>query len=329
MLCLVTGATGFVGSALARHLLAAGHTVRALVRPGNDRRNVADLPVALVEGSLTDPATLTPALDGVEALFHVAADYRFWVPDPAAMFRTNVDGTVALMEAAQAAGVRRIVYTSSVATLGLMADGSPADETTPVRYEDMISPYKQSKFKAEAAVSRLVRDRGLPAVIVNPSTPIGPRDIKPTPTGKMIVDAASGRMPAYVDTGLNFAHVDDVAAGHILAFERGTIGERYILGGENLTLAQMLGRVCPMNGRTAPRIQLPADLILPLAYGAEWVARRTGVAPFVTVDEVKIAKKKMFFTSDKAIDTLGYRPRPVDVAFADAVSWFKSNGYIR
>jgi dihydroflavonol-4-reductase len=328
MLCLVTGATGFVGSAVARKLLAAGHQVRVLVREGSDRRNLAGLDVTETVGSLSDPATLPPAVDGVEALFHVAADYRLWVPEPDQMYRANVDGTLALMEAALEAGVRRIVHTSSVATLGLNADGSDADETTPVTLDDMVGPYKRSKYLSEEAVRRLVAERGLPAIIVNPSTPVGPRDIKPTPTGRLIVEAASGRMPAYVDTGLNFAHVDDVADGHLLAFERGVPGERYILGAENLTLAQVLAIVCPLAGLKPPVIRLPAGLILPLAYAAEAVSHFTGKEPFVTVDGVKLSRKKMFFSIAKAREALGYAPRPAAEGFADAVAWFREKGYL-
>jgi dihydroflavonol-4-reductase len=328
MICLVTGATGFLGSAVARKLLAAGHNVRVLVRPESDRSNLAQLPLEIAIGSLAEPATLPPAVAGIDALFHVAADYRLWVPDEKLMYRTNVDGTLALMQAAQAAGVKRIVHTSSVATLGLLPDGGSADEATPVSLADMIGPYKRSKFLAEAGVTRLVRERGLPAVIVNPSTPIGPRDIKPTPTGRMIVEAASGRMPAYVDTGLNFAHVDDVAAGHVAALERGRLGERYILGGENLTLAEALQIICPLVGRKAPRLKLPADLILPLAYAAEAAGRITGREPFVTVDGVRLAKKKMFFTIDKAKRELGYAPRPAAEGFREAVEWFAAQGRV-
>jgi dihydroflavonol-4-reductase len=328
MICLVTGATGFVGSAVARKLIEAGHQVRVLARATSDQRNLAGLPVEIAIGSLADPASLPAAVRGVEALFHVAADYRLWVPDEALMYRTNVDGTVALMEAALAAGVKRIVHTSSVATLGLLPGGADADEATPVSLDDMIGPYKRSKFLAEEGVKRLIRERGLPAVIVNPSTPIGPRDIKPTPTGRLIVEAASGRMPAYVDTGLNFAHVDDVAAGHLLAFERGKIGERYILGSENLTLAQVLAIVCPQVGRKPPKIKLPADLILPLAFAAETVSRFTKREPFVTVDGVRLAKKRMFFKIDKARRELGYEPRPAEAGFCDAIEWFQANGYV-
>ena len=240
MTSLVTGATGFVGSAVVRALLDAGEVPRVLVRPESDRRNLAGLGVDLAEGDLRDAASLARACRGCQALFHVAADYRLWVPRPEEIYAANVDGTRALMQAAGAAGVARIVYTSSVATLGLTRDGSPADEATPAALADMIGHYKRSKFLAEEVVRGMVTEAGLPAVIVNPSTPIGPRDIKPTPTGRMIVEAARGRIPAFVDTGLNVVHVADVAAGHLLAFERGRIGERYILGGENLALAEIL-----------------------------------------------------------------------------------------
>ncbi|MBV8777749.1 MAG: NAD-dependent epimerase/dehydratase family protein [Alphaproteobacteria bacterium] len=325
---LVTGATGFVGAAVARALLAQpGQTVRVLARPHSDRRNLAGLDVEVAEGALEDADSLAAAVAGCRYLFHVAADYRLWVPDPAAMFRANVDGTRALMQAALAAGVERIVYTSSVATLGLVADGE-ADETTPSAYGAMIGPYKQSKFAAEEAVKVLVAERGLPAVIVNPSTPVGPRDVKPTPTGRLIVEAARGRMPGYVDTGLNIVHVDDVAAGELLAAERGAIGERYILGGGNLSLAEILGEVARLTGRRPPLFKIPYAAILPIAAGAEWMARATGREPFTTLDGVRMSRKKMYFSSAKAMRALGYRPGPARGAIADAVAWFGSNGYL-
>jgi dihydroflavonol-4-reductase len=323
---LVTGASGFVGSAVTRALLAAGRQVRALLRPNSPRANIADLPVELRFGALEDHASLGAALEGCGALFHVAADYRLWVRDPAAMHRANVDGTRALMEAALAAGVERIVYTSSVATLGLTADGSPADETTPSRLEDMIGPYKRSKFLAEEAVKTLVRERALPAVIVNPSTPIGPRDSKPTPTGRMIVEAASGRMPAFVDTGLNLVHVDDVAQGHLAAEARGRIGERYILGGENLSLAEILRRIAALTGRRPPAMRLPIAAVWPVAVAAEAAGRLTGREPFVTLDGLRMARHKMFFSSAKAARELGYAARPADAGLADAVAWFRQAG---
>lgn len=328
---LVTGATGFVGSAVARALLARGQAVRLLARAGSDRRNLAGLQAEIVEGDLTDPPSLERAVRGCEALYHVAADYRLWVPRPPEIYRANVDGTRALMTAAGAAGVKRIVYTSSVATLGLNRDGSPADEATPVSLADMIGHYKRSKFLAEEAVQQMVRAHGLPAVIVNPSTPIGPRDIRPTPTGRMIVDAASGRIPAYLDTGLNIVHVDDVAEGHVAAFERGRIGERYILGGHNLTLAAILAAIAKLVGRRPPSIELPRLAVLPVAYVVEAWARLTGSSkePLVTVDGVKLAAKRMFFSTAKAERELGYHARSADAAIAAAVAWFRDNGYCK
>ena len=323
---LVTGASGFVGSAVARALLAAARKVRVLVRPSSDKHNIAGLDVEIRHGSLEDHDSFDAALAGCGSLFHVAADYRLWVRDPAAMHRANVDGTRALMIAALAAGVERIVYTSSVATIGLTPDGSPADERTPSTIDDMIGPYKSSKFLAERAVDALVRQRGLPAVIVNPSTPIGPRDLKPTPTGRMIVEAASGRMPAFVDTGLNLVHVDDVAKGHLLAEERGQIGERYILGGEDLALAEILRRIAEIAGRKPPTVKLPIAAVLPVALAAEAVGRVTGREPFVTLDGLRMARHKMFFSSAKAKRHLGYIARPADAALKDAIAWFRQAG---
>ena len=330
MTVLITGASGFVGSAVLRRLLDAGHAVRALVREASDRRNLDGLDVDVVTGDLTDPVSLRRALDGCRSLFHVAADYRLWTRHPDRMFAVNVDGTLALMAAALAAGVERIVHTSSVATLGIRADGSAADETTPVVYGDMIGPYKQSKFRAEEEVRRLIAEEGLPCVIVNPSTPVGPRDVKPTPTGRMIVEAAAGRMPAYVDTGLNIVHVDDVAEGHLLAFEKGVVGERYVLGGENMTLGEILGAIAAITGGRAPRVRIPHGLIMPVAYAVEaWTRFSGGDDPFVTVDGVRMARKKMFFSSGKARQSLGYTPRPAHDGLGDAVDWFRANGYVR
>jgi dihydroflavonol-4-reductase len=326
-LCLVTGATGFVGSAVARALVREGLPVRVLARPDGDRRNLAGLAVQIVEGALEDAAAVAQAVAGCRYVFHVAADYRLWVPDPAAMFRANVAGTRSLMLAALAAGVERVVDTSSVAVLGLVPDGI-ADETTPARYGDMIGPYKQSKFQAEEVVRGLVAERGLKAVIVNPSTPIGPRDIKPTPSGRMIVEAARGNMPGFVDTGLNIVHVDDVAEGHLRAAEHGRIGERYILGAENLTLAEILAAVARHVGRKAPRLRIPYMVAFPAACGAEWAARLSGREPFATRDGVRLSRKKMYFSTAKAVCELGYAPRPAAAAIADAVAWFAANGYL-
>ena len=326
-LCLVTGGTGFVGSALVRALLGAGHEVRVLARPTSDRRNLGDLSLEIAEGSLEDPQSLARAVAKCRYLFHAAADYRLWVPDPAPMFRANVEGTRNLMIAALAAGVERVVYTSSVATLGLLAGGS-ADEDAPSRAEDMIGPYKRSKFEAEEVVRGLVLERELPAVVVNPSTPVGPRDSRPTPTGRLILEAARGRMPGFVDTGLNIVHVDDVAAGHLAAAERGKVGERYILGGENLSLAEILAEVARVVGRRPPRLRVPYLVAFPVAITTEVVARFTGREPFATRDSVRMAKKKMYFTSAKASRELGYLPRPARHAIVDAVGWFKENGYL-
>ncbi|MDR3424449.1 MAG: NAD-dependent epimerase/dehydratase family protein [Alphaproteobacteria bacterium] len=323
----LTGATGFVGAAVARLLIAKGHRLRVLSRPHNDRRNLNGLDIEIVEGDLTQPETYRNALKNCRNLLHVAADYRIWVPDAAAMNRVNIDGTRALMLAALDANVERVVYTSSVATLGLHKDGSPASEDSPVTFEDMVGTYKQSKYLAEAEVRRLIEHHNLPAVIVNPSTPIGPRDIKPTPTGRIIVDAARGRMPAYVDTGLNVVHVDDVALGHWLALERGKIGERYILGGDNLALSDILAIIAELTRRPAPKIQLPRAAIYPVAIGMELAARLTGWNPIVTRDALRMSKKKMYFTSAKATRDLTYTSRPAREAIEDAIKWFQTEGY--
>lgn len=329
MTILVTGGTGFVGAAVVRKLLEDGQAVRALARKGSDRRNLDGLDIEIAEGDLTDPDSLKRAAQGITALFHVAADYRLWVPDPAAMLRANVQGSRDIIRAAAEAGAERIVYTSSVAVLGIPKDGTPGDEASPVTVDDMIGIYKRSKFIAEQEVHRLVREEAAPVVIVNPSTPVGPRDVKPTPTGRMIVEAASGKMPAFVDTGLNVVDVDDVAAGHLLAWRRGEIGQRYVLGGENMTLGAILGEIARITGRAAPKVCIPHGVVLPIAHLAEAWARLFGGEPFATVDGVKMARKKMFFSSDKARAAFGYAPRPAAEALARAVVWFKANGYVK
>jgi len=329
MKTLITGASGFIGSAVLRELLQAGQEVRALLRPSSDRRNLDGLPVEIAVGDLNIPESVEGALAGCSSLFHVAADYRLWVPNPAEMYRTNVEGTVNLMQAALRAGVERIIYTSSVATLGLHPDGTPADEMTPVGLQDMVGDYKRSKFMAEQAVLKMLREDDLPAVIVNPSTPVGPRDVKCTPTGRMILQAASGRMPAYVDTGLNVVHVDDVARGHLQAFTHGRIGERYILGGRNMTLKEILTEVSALTGLPVPKIRLPHQLVLPLAYLAEgWARVFMTREPFLTVNGARLARKRMFFSSDKAGRELGFVTRPVTEAFKDAIAWYKENGLL-
>ncbi len=328
MRVLVTGATGFVGSAVARALVDSGAQVRVLVRSGSDRSNLQDLPVEIVVGDLTDRASLDRSLTGCTGLFHVAADYRLGARVPAELYRNNVEGTRNLLDAARAAGIERMVYTSSVATIGLPPDGSAGEEATPVALTDMIGHYKRSKYLAEEFVLSAAR-AGFPVVIVNPSTPIGPGDVKPTPTGRIVLDAACGRTPAYVDTGLNIVHVDDVAAGHLLAFERGRSGERYILGGENMTLREVLTQIAELVGRKPPRIRLPHAALLPLAFLAEAFATVSGRATRITVESVRMSRKRMFFSSAKAVRDLGYRWRPARAAFADALTWYRGRGLLR
>jgi dihydroflavonol-4-reductase len=323
---MVTGASGFLGSAIAAALRVRGHDIRVLARPSSPRTNLnpAD---TLCEGDLRDRASLAAALKGVHYLFHAAADYRLWARNPEEIQRSNVEGTRLIMQEALSAGVERIVYTSSVATLKI-TDGAASTEDNPLADGEGIGAYKRSKVAAERLVEAMIHRDGLPAVIVNPSTPIGPRDIRPTPTGRIIVEAASGRMPAFVDTGLNLAHVDDVAAGHIAALERGRIGERYILGGENVLLADMLGDIARLVGRRAPRLRIPHAAAMPVAYAAEMMARFTGREPFATVDGLRMAKHHMFFSSAKAERDLGFRARPYREALADAIDWFREAGYL-
>lgn len=325
MRALVTGATGFVGAAVARTLRAEGWQVRALVRAGSDRRNLQDLGAEIAVGDLKDAATLGPAVAGCETLFHVAADYRLGAPVPAELYRSNVEGTRNVLTAARRAGIRRVVYTSSVATMGIPGDGSPGDERTPSTLEAMIGHYKRSKFLAERAALELA-SADFEVVVVNPSTPVGPGDVKPTPTGQLVLDAAAGRMPAYVDTGLNIVHVDDVAAGHLLAYHRGRSGERYILGGEDMTLREILLHIATLVGRPAPRVRLPYGVVLPIAYAAEAWARIAGRSGRVTLEGVRMSRKRMFFSSSKAARDLGYRWRDPAAAFDDAVRWFREQG---
>jgi len=324
---LVTGANGFLGAAVVRALLAARTPVRAFVRAGSDRRNLLALDVEIAVGDLANRDSLAAAVKGCAAVFHVAADYRLWVADPQPMYRANVDGSVNVLEAAAAARVPRMVYTSSVAVLGINRDRTPADETTPVTLADMVGHYKRSKFLAEQAVRARAAELGFPVVTVNPSTPIGPGDIKPTPTGRILLDAAAGRMPAFVDTGLNLVHVDDVAQGHLLALERGKPGERYILGGENFTLERILIEVAQHVGRRASTIRLPHWLVYPLALAAEGLALVTKREPRVTLDGVRMSTKHMYFSSRKAERELGFKWRDPRLAIAAAVSWFKQHGY--
>jgi dihydroflavonol-4-reductase len=327
MRALVSGATGFVGAAVARGLLREGWTVRVLVRDGSDRSNLRELALEIAVGDLTDQASLTRAMQGCGALFHVAADYRLGARDPSLLYLTNVEGTRNILQAARRAGVERTVYTSSVATMGIPPDGSPGDEQTPVGLAAMIGHYKRSKFLAEQAALEAAR-AGQSVVIVNPSTPVGPGDVKPTPTGQVVLDAAAGRMPAYVDTGLNIVHVDDVAAGHLLAYHRGRAGERYILGGEDLTLKEILAHIARLTGRKPPSIRLPYAAVLPIAYLAEAWAKVSGRSGRVTLEGVRMSRKRMFFSSAKAIRELGYSWRPPAQAFNDAVRWYRERGLL-
>jgi len=324
---LVTGASGFVGSAVARALVARGDDVRVLLREQSPRKNIEGIDCRVVIGDMRDAKSMTRAMDGVRHVFHVAADYRLWAKDPMEIVRNNLEGARAVMEAARTTGVERIVYTSSVAALKPVA-GEAADETSRHDERTVIGAYKKSKLAAERLVERLAGE-GLPVVIVSPSTPIGPRDIKPTPTGRIIVEAANGKMPAFVDTGLNLVHVDDVAAGHLLALDKGRIGENYILGGEDVRLRDMLSLIAPLTGRKPPRLRLPRAPLYSLAFGAEALARLSGKEPFLTVDALKMSKYRMYFSSAKAKAELGFQSRPFARGIEDAVSWFRQAGYIR
>lgn len=325
-LVLVTGATGFVGAAVARAALAAGYRVRVTARKNSPRSNIAALGAETVYFDLEDSSSFAAALSGCRYLLHVAADYRLWVPDEAAMRRVNIDGTMGLLRAAQESGLERCIYTSSVAALGLTADGSAADESTPIKPAHHVGAYKRSKYDAEQQVRALAQKQDI--VIVNPSMPVGPGDIKPTPTGQMILDAARGKMPMYVDTGMNVVHVDDVANGHLLALTKGKTGASYILGGENLMLRDLLALVATQAGRKAPTLRLPIAPLMPLAWAMERVAERTGKTPLMTPDILRMAKKKMFFSSEKAKLELGYTARPASEAVADALTWFRKEGML-
>lgn len=326
---LVTGGTGFVGTNLARELVRAGATVRVLARPGGDRRALAGVKVEIVDGDLLDAASLARACAGVHTVYHVAADYRLWAPDPSVLHRVNVEGTRAMLAAAGAAGARRVVYTSTVGALGIPKEG-PGTEDTPVTLADMVGPYKASKFLAEQVALEFAR-RGLPVVVVNPSAPIGPWDVKPTPTGQMIVDFMRGRMFATLDTGLNLVHVRDVAHGHLLAAERGRVGERYILGAArgNVSLAEIGRLLSEITGRRPPRVRVPYAVAWCGAACMETVARLTGGAPRVPLTAVRMARKRMYFSPAKAVRELGLPQTDVRVALREAVEWFAAHGYAR
>jgi dihydroflavonol-4-reductase len=326
---LITGSTGFIGSAVTRLLIAHGVSVRLIVRSTSARDNIQGLNAEIVTGDLRDADAVRQAVRGVSAVFHVAADYRMWAKNPQEIVGNNRDMTRCVMEAALEAGTARIVYTSSVATLQPFTDGRSSDESRPLAESAAIGAYKRSKVVAERLVESMVTQRGLPAIIVNPSAPIGPRDIKPTPTGRIVLEAASGRLPAYVDTGLNLAHVDDVAAGHLAALRSGRVGERYVLGGQNVELRQVLGDIAKLVGRSAPRIRLPRRLLFPYAYLSEHFAAMTGREPMATLDGLRMAKYYMYFSSAKAERELGYAARPYREALQDALAWFRANGRLK
>lgn len=327
MRAFVTGGTGFVGGAVVRRLLEAGHEVRALVRPDANTRQLRGLAVEMVEGDLSDADFLSRAMAGCEWVFHVAALYAYWGYPWDAFYQTNVEGTRRVLEAAGMAGARRIVYTSSIASLGLPRGEEPANEDTPVTLEDKIGHYKRSKFLAEQVALEAAR-RGLPVVIVNPAAPVGVGDHKPTPTGQLIVDFLKGRMFGYVDTGLNIVDVDDVAAGHILAAERGRVGERYILGGENLTLKQVLDLLAEISGRPPVRLRIPRAVALAWSYlDVVWARLDRRHVPSATPEKVRLSRQKEYYDSAKAVRDLGYVPSPAREALAKAVAWYRANGY--
>ena len=323
---LVTGGTGFVGANVARELLATGATVRVLARPRADRRALQGLRVEIADGDLLNPGSVRRALDGVQTVYHVAADYRLWTPEPAALYRTNVDGTRVVLEAAGEAGVSRVVHTSSVAALGVRADGEPATEDTPVTLGDMVGHYERSKFLAEQLALDFAR-RGLPVVVVNPTAPLGPWDVKPTPTGQMILDFMKGRMKGTVETGLNVVHVRDVARGHLLAAERGKPGERYILGHQNLRLTELFEMLAELTGRPAPRLRVPYAVAWLAAACCEGLASVTRRPPAVTLTAVRMARKRMYFSPARAVRELGLPQTDVREALADAIAWFRAHGY--
>ncbi|GFO54311.1 dihydroflavonol-4-reductase [Geomonas sp. Red276] len=328
MKAFVTGATGFIGASIVRELLKDGVEVRVLARPGSDRRNLDGLEVEIFEGDLSDQASLTRGLAGCGRLFHAAADYRLWTKNPASMYDANVGGTTRILTAALEAGVEKVVYTSSVGTLGNPGDGTPGTESTPVDFGQMVGDYKKSKFLAERAAEGLI-ENGLPLVIVNPSTPVGPMDIKPTPTGKIIVDFLNGKMPAYLDTGLNLIDVETCARGHLLAAEKGRIGEKYILGNENLTLARIFTLLSEITGLKAPKVRLPYYPILAAAYVNEAISAVTGKEPLIPLAGVQMAKKFMYFDPSKAVAELGLPLTPIKGSLERAVDWFRSHGYAK
>jgi dihydroflavonol-4-reductase len=326
---LVTGASGFVGSAVAHVLVRSGYRVRALLRPTSNRTNLAGLDVEIVEGDMHDPGAVSQAMSGVRYLFHVAADYRLWARNPQQILWNNREGTRLLMQTALRHAVERVVYTSSVATLACAANGGPSDETMRLTEACAIGAYKKSKVAAERVVESMIERDNLPAIVVHPTAPIGPRDVKPTPTGRIIVEAASGRIPGFVDTGLNLVHVDDVANGHLAALLYAKPGDHFILGGQNVTLAEFLAEIALMCGRDPPKLRLPRPLVYPFAFAAQAMAHVTSREPFLTVDGLRMSKHRMFFSSAKAERNLSYKARPYAEALTEALAWFRTNGQLR
>jgi dihydroflavonol-4-reductase len=323
---LVTGATGFVGANVARLLVAEGHGVKVLARPASSLRALEGCAAEVERGDIREADSVARAIRGCTQVFHVAADYRLWAKDPGEIYRNNVDGTRTVLEVCAHASVERVVYTSSVGTLGLPRDGGPGTETTPVSLSDMIGPYKRSKFLAERVAEEYAA-RGLPVVIVNPSNPIGPWEVRPTPTGQMILDYLLGRMFATLDTGLNLVHVADVARGHLLAAQRGRVGEKYILGCQNLSLSEIFRGLERITGIRAPRVRVPYALIYLLALVDEGASRTTGRPPRVPLTGVRMARKRMYFSAEKAVRELGLPQTPVEQALRDAVDWFVAHRY--
>jgi dihydroflavonol-4-reductase len=327
MRIFLTGATGFVGYHVAKAMAAEGADLRLLVRKSSNLRNLEGLPGDTVTGDLADPASLRAPLAGVDAVVHVAADYRLWIPDPHAMYRANVEGTRELLRLAREAGVPRFVYTSSVATMHFFTDGRLSDEDTPVSLDEMVGHYKRSKFMAEQEALKAAQS-GQQVMILNPTSPVGPHDVKPTPTGRIFVDFLNGKFPAYVDTGLNLVDVAEVARAHVLALTRGTAGRRYILGGENLTLKQILDRMAALTGIPAPSVRIPLMIAATYAFFEEWITGHIrGREPRATLEEVRMGRKKMFVSSARAEHELGFRVLPVEPALRSAIEWFRAHGY--
>jgi dihydroflavonol-4-reductase len=327
MTTLVTGAAGFLGSHVTRQLVARGENVRVLMRPSSSNRAISDLSLEYVTGDLRDAASLERAMNGVQRVFHVAADYRLWAKNPQDIYDSNVGGTKNLLAAAKTAGVEQLIYTSTVATIAVDRPELP-NESTDSKLEEMVGHYKRSKWMAEQEVLHAAR-AGFPAIVAMPTTPVGPWDWKPTPTGKIVLDFLNGKMPGYVETGLNFVGVEECAAGHLLVAERGKIGERYLLGGENLTLKQMLDTLAKITGLAAPTMKIPHGVALGVAYVESAFSRLVGKEPQIPVEGVRIAQHVMFVDASRAVRELGFEQGSVPAALERAVRWYQANGYVK